>query len=79
MQWTGKIRFDEKHSDSVKRICGDIELKDNTFKWNIDKNVLMLEGGNRNLIYRRVVWMINKVDYLKGCRFVVEKNAECEA
>lgn len=72
--WVGKINLKEGTKDDVEKVCSDIESKDQTFKWEIsDNHLLISHENNRNKVYARVVWLINKVEALKGCKFQVSR------
>jgi hypothetical protein len=71
--WQGIIKFDNKNFDAVRKVCVDISLKDSTFSWTMEQGKLIIKGDDRNKTYKKVVWLINKVEYLKGCPFNIVK------
>jgi len=74
MTFVGIIQINPDIVDDVRRICQNIEAKDSSFKWEINGyNLLISHENNRNKVYARVVWLINKVEPLKGCKFRVTK------
>jgi hypothetical protein len=73
MTWIGSIKMNENTIEEVRKICQEIELKDESFKWKVDDNKLLItHENNKNLVYKRVLWLINKVKPLEGCKFKVK-------
>jgi hypothetical protein len=71
--WDGKITIDPKKINEISKVCLDISHKDKTFSYTFQGDDLVIHHFDRNQCYKKVLWLINKVKALDGCKFRVVK------
>lgn len=70
--WIGLIKMRENTSEDVVKTCKEIELKDESFKWKVEDSHLLITHENKDILWKKVLWLVNRVEALKGCKFKVK-------
>lgn len=75
------IGIKDETTDNIKKVCEDISLRDEIFKYEITeaygdfakqfKNVLIIYGDSRKYLYETSGWFIHKVTRAKLADFFV--------
>lgn len=71
--FNGQIQMKPNTIDEVHQICKKIRNKDSDFNFTIDGFSLIIHHPDRNKCYKKIIWLINKVKPLEGCKFKVKK------
>jgi len=74
--WKGKINLKEGTEEEVRKICGDISAKDKSFQWEIKGQALFLTHENKDILWKKLLWMVNKVKALEGQNFSVKRDGQ---
>lgn len=72
MTWIGSIQIRKDTTEDVTKVCEDIANKDESFQWKIENGKLLITHNDKNIMYKKLIWMLNKVEVLKGCKFMVK-------
>jgi len=72
MTWVGTIKMNENTIDNIRSVCTEIEAKDKSFHWKIENNHLLITHENKDILWKKIVWLVNKVEGLKGNKFKVK-------
>lgn len=72
--WEGIIQIKPNTFNEINKICTDISRKDSDFNFKIQENKLIVIHNDRNRLYKKIIWLINKVKPLEGCKFKVTRN-----
>ena len=64
----------EEHYHGFKKVCEDIAAKDSTFKFDSDDERLLVYvfADDKDLAYKRGLWLVKKADPLNRIVFEVE-------
>jgi len=68
---TGIIQLKENTSEEISNICNKIKEVDSSFNYEIKDNHLFISHESKDVVWKRLTWLINKVELLKGCKFKV--------
>lgn len=77
--WTTSIKIPEKSKDALVKKMNEIAMVDETWKWRVFPNflghgyILIVYSPDMDHAHRRGVWLINKVDELKGYKYWVRR------
>ena len=67
------IKFNENDKDDLSNIMSDIALKDESFKFDIEGNVLKVFSDNWNKAHKRGTWLITNIKPLMLSGYNVKK------